>query len=943
MFPSRSYLCKPLLPVIALTGIADAQIATKDWLIDSSGNVAKLERNAASKEVTLTNGLVKRTFFAGPNLATVAYENLTNRESLIRAIRPEASITLNGRKLDVGGLVGQKNQAFFTNEELTTMTADPAAMRFVGMATGKPEATFAWKQVRHHAPDAQWPPKGVSVRFDFEPPAMAGSITSVGKVLWSDDFGTMNPAWKITRSSAEERVSFINEGKAGEIYGPFHMHCFADRMVPAEARSFETVLEAGTDRATSWGIGMGLVFGDAVVKVNLRPGDRGEHGHFELRENGAEKIVSVKEFADKDGGLSLETPYRLRATLEDNAIRWEAAAQKEPQVWKPLFTTSRSAGPVTALRVGKMDRKGGASDSGEKAEMGRGKVQEVVVRGAPEATAPESKVTAPFRVAVHYEIYDGVPLIVKWLTVENRGTETITLDRMNAEILAMPEHDNHVETRAGVALSPPQSLLVSTDMAFGSFDRDQANRHTVRYLTDKSFKTQANYLLETPCLLEVGPDRGPAQEIKPGGKFESFRVYELAVDGDRERRGLAYRRMMRVVAPWVTENPLMMHMRTADPEKVKGAIDQCAEVGFEMVILSFGSGFDAENNKPEYLSKWKGVVEYAKSKGIELGCYSLYASRSVGGGNDIVPPKNEKLTFGNCPAVTSPWGQGYIQKLAALFPATGFSVFEHDGPYPGDVDTKARPPFQKGENDSQWVHWRIWSDFYRSLREQGVYVNAPDYYYLQGTNKCGMGYREVNWSLPRAQQLIHTRQNIFDATWEKTPSMGWMFVPLSEYQGGGAAATIEPLDEHIDHYERMMVSNLALGVQACYRGPRLFDTPRVRGMLKRNVEWYKKYRDLLEGDVIHLRRADGRRLDGMLHVKAGAEMPAMLCVFNPTERELVETWTVPLYYSGLAGDIVSVDAKGKSTTLKTDRFSQITQELRIPAGGWTWICYRKAK
>src|SRR5690606_36701486 len=119
-------------------------------------------------------------------------------------------------------------------------------------------------------------------------------------------------------------------------------------------------------------------------------------------------------------------------------------------------------------------------------------------------------------------------------------------------------------------------------------------------------------------------------------------------------------------------------------------------------------------------------------------------------------------------------------------------------------------------------------------------------------------YRETNWSLPRAEQVIHTRQNIYDGTWEKTPTMGWMFVPLTEYHGGGAAATVEPLDEHLDHYEKIMMSNFALGVQACYRGPRLYDTDRTRAMVQRAVAWYKQYRDILESDIIHGRRADGR-------------------------------------------------------------------------------------
>jgi hypothetical protein len=58
--------------------------------------------------------------------------------------------------------------------------------------------------------------------------------------------------------------------------------------------SIEAVIDGGTDQATSWGPGLGLVFGDgSVVKANLRPGDRGEHGHFELRDRGGEKLASV--------------------------------------------------------------------------------------------------------------------------------------------------------------------------------------------------------------------------------------------------------------------------------------------------------------------------------------------------------------------------------------------------------------------------------------------------------------------------------------------------------------------------------------------------------------------------------------------------------------------------------------------------------------------------
>jgi hypothetical protein len=463
----------------------------------------------------------------------------------------------------------------------------------------------------------------------------------------------------------------------------------------------------------------------------------------------------------------------------------------------------------------------------------------------------------------------------------------------------------------------------------------------VRWKEDPSFGTQVNYEKKMPCLLEVGPFRGPAQDVAPGHSFESFRAFVLVHDStDRERRGLAVRRFKRMLAPWATENPLMHHLLDSRPEAVRRAIDQAAEVGFEMVILSFGSGFDAENESPEHLAIWKDLADHARSRGVDLGAYSLLSSRQIGGGNDVVPAPGEKTTFGHAPALTSPWGLDYFRKLEKLYDTTGFTVLEHDGSYPGDWDVTPRPPLQRGLDDSQWAQWRIIRDWYQWCRQRGVYLNVPDHYFLAGSNKCGMGYRETNWSLPRGEQVIHTRQNIFDGTWERTPSMGWMFVPLAQYHGGGAAATVQPLAEHLDHYRRMMESNLALGVQACYRGPQLFDTDATREMVREQVTWYKAHRAILESDVLHLRRADGRDWDGMLHVNPRLEERALLAVFNPLDEAIERTISVPLYYAGLENGCSIRVGGGEATRLPLDRFSRGVVTLSIPAGGFQWVEFR---
>ena len=70
--------------------------------------------------------------------------------------------------------------------------------------------------------------------------------------------------------------------------------------------------------------------------------------------------------------------------------------------------------------------------------------------------------------------------------------------------------------------------------------------------------------------------------------------------------------------------------RSADPAAVRLAVDQCADVGFEMIIMTFGSGFDFENRDLQYQVQIKKLADYARSKGIALGGYSLLASRGAG-------------------------------------------------------------------------------------------------------------------------------------------------------------------------------------------------------------------------------------------------------------------------------------------------------------------------
>lgn len=200
-----------------------------------------------------------------------------------------------------------------------------------------------------------------------------------------------------------------------------------------------------------------------------------------------------------------------------------------------------------------------------------------------------------------------------------------------------------------------------------------------------------------------------------------------------------------------------------------------------------------------------------------------------------------------------------------------------------------------------------------------------------------MGYREVNWSLPRERQIILGRQNIYDGTWKKTPSMGWMFVPLVQYHGGGDAATLEPLSEHLDAYGAHLALNFGSGVQACYRGPRLNDTNETKALVKKCADFYKEYRDILDSDIIHVRRPDGRDIDCILHVNPHLKHKALAMIYNPLGHKVEKKLKLPLYYTGLTTTARIREQQGKSRKYRLDREYNVEIPIRIASKSVNWF------
>jgi hypothetical protein len=684
-----------------------------DWLIQPVERRTGVYRSGPH-EVTMTNGLVRRIWRLAPNAATVGFDNLLTGAAVIRGVKPEAVLELDGTKYDVGGLVGQPKYAYLRPEWIEALQNDPAAFQFAGLAVGQTKERFAWKRKPYSA-DVPWPPPGAALTLTFLPPA--------GKL----------------------------------------------------------------------------------------PG---------------------------------------------------------------------------------------------------------------------------LTVSVCYEMYDGIPLVCKWLSISNGGQIPLRLNAFTNEILAVVERETTGPVKPGWEYP---NLHVESDYAFNGATPYEADV-TTRWVVDPQHTTQR---WPTPALLESRPPLGPDAILAPGDTFTTFRTFELLYDStERERKGLSLRRMYRTIAPWVSENPITMDVLPADSATVRAVIDQCAAVGFEMLGLTFGSGFDIENEDPAYSAQIKEWVDYARSRGIEVGGYSLLASRSVSPEHDVIDPKTGKpggAVYGSMPCLGSPWGIDYLRKVRTFMERTGLSLFEHDGSYPGDQCASTQHPGHRGLADSQWTQWQRIAEFYRWCRGQGVYLSVPDWYFLNGSSKVFLGYCEENWTLPRDEQVILSRQNIYDGTWQKTPSMGWSFLPLVNYKGGGAAALIEPLCEHLDVYEAHLAQNLGLGIQCQYRGTRVYDTEVTQAVVKKWVDFYKKYRPILDSDIIHVRRPDARDIDCMLHVNPRLQQKGLAMVFNPLNQPVKRTLSLPLYYTGLRTTAMIRREEGPPSSFTLDRQYSVDVPLEVGPQSATWF------
>ena len=144
-----------------------------DWLIHPFPQSASV--NEVDNRLVLDNGLIQRTFIVSPNFATVDYTNQITGSSLLRGIKPEAILTIDGHQFGVGGLKGQPDYAYLDSDWIADLTSDPNAFQFREYRIGEPEIRYPWVR-RRSTTSSVYPPEGVTLTVEFSPPPSIDSL-----------------------------------------------------------------------------------------------------------------------------------------------------------------------------------------------------------------------------------------------------------------------------------------------------------------------------------------------------------------------------------------------------------------------------------------------------------------------------------------------------------------------------------------------------------------------------------------------------------------------------------------------------------------------------------------------------------------------------------------------------------------------------------------------
>lgn len=476
-------------------------------------------------------------------------------------------------------------------------------------------------------------------------------------------------------------------------------------------------------------------------------------------------------------------------------------------------------------------------------------------------------------VTLVYEAPGAAPVLVKRIRIDNDSSTAVRVDDVEVECISP-------------AKSPKTTLDIQDDFVRDAVKQDTSASPAV---------TRLRY--------PVSLDRW----LVPGARFNSFRVFEFALPSDPYLHGLAFRRAIRSLFPWTNDRCLMVVIASArkDVQEYYRAVDQAVDVGMETVVLGLAiplvsplfTNFGDYALRPElFPNGWadvKKLTDYAHSKGIKVGFYTIYDVLWDHDKCKVYTDNKWRTQYE--PGVSSPWpgnmdpatdwGLFVNRKIEETVQLGGFDMVMLDGPYYGDVSLNAEAGFKPGHN--QFLAWERQTELYQKMRAMGVYVDAAQAFnaLAVGLNRVATsGYDEAEFiSHDVRSQIMVTRRQAYRFTQTNNPEQGQFWAPVEGWLDG---PTMLPMEEHAAEFNAYLADFCGYGFEGSLFTRDIYGGPKTRAIALRWVGFWKDHADFFKkGFILHAVEPDGKRVDAVIHVlEQNGRRRALLVAYNPTDN-----------------------------------------------------------
>ena len=215
-------------------------------------------------------------------------------------------------------------------------------------------------------------------------------------------------------------------------------------------------------------------------------------------------------------------------------------------------------------------------------------------------------------------------------------------------------------------------------------------------------------------------------------------------------------------------------------------------------------------------------------------------------------------------------------------------------------------------------------------------ISAPDPYELAaGTWNQPIGYTDAWGGVGEPWTwLLLGRTYIFDGTHWKTPTNGGVCFDLN--RAGGMSSP-----EELQFFDTGLATFIGAAGRE-FQGGALWQNDASKALLLKWTATLKRFRAVLNGDIVHVLKPSGRQYDALMHVLPSAapgEPAGFVLIYNPSTTAAANVSTaLSVYYCGFSvGANVRVEWDDGSTEQATqDAFFSLRLRRLVPALGYVW-------